>query len=358
MMMRQFSLAVLMLLALLGAAAAEEKPATCTCPALTLDQYMDSSTLIFTGLTLRQSPSTPDGGATFSRLLKIKGVELRSAIVANNRPGGDPACAATFMLNEGRAIFARGNFDTGYYTDKCLVDAANASAAFMHDVAMNYARRAIGQPGLAQGMTQGNLLSVRTSAEGHYRLGNWELAARFYSYASDISRGSPVDRMGFGEAALRIDKPREALTAFDDVLEKNPDNQQAWAGRNRALVQLGRGNELPREGANLADFPWQYDALVVDLPKANLSKAFWVNIKATGRNLAAASFAEAQLVMVDFSGADLSSVSFRGAKLTQVDFSNAKLEGADFDGAELRDIKWPQGYAPPLRLPLPESSKQ
>ena len=187
---------------------------------------------------------------------------------------------------------------------------------------------------------------------------NPEPALLMSQRAAEVSHNSRIDIATMGEAYLQLYLPKLALEKFDDVLEVQSTNQEAWSGRYRALAQLGRWNEVSvGEGARLARLVLRGGEIGGDFKSADFSKSWLEHVSAENRNLTGADFSQSFLVHVNFSGAtlsganfsksrlravnlrgvDLSGVNFAGSTLDTVDLTGAKLDRADFSGADLRE---------------------
>lgn len=326
----------------------------CECTQIPPDQVIRGATLVFVGQTGIPQVVVPEGGASFKNREILKGVHLSVPVIANNRPGGDPSCAVTFMQPQMYFVLAQGFYDSGYYTDKCLMDMANTPGV-LHDqlsgLAAIYSLKQQGFIDTLGPVDMRNLTYLRKVAAFFLQQHSAEQALRYYRYAVDVSRGSLPDLQGEGEAWLMLGQGREALTRFDDVLEKDNTRQNAWGGRYRALALMNRWSELP-EKPNLTGFEWQRGELKSDLANALLSKAWWVQVKAEGRKLTGNDFSHAELSVVSFKGSDLSGSNFSNARLFNVDFTGATLKDVNFDHVNYEQVKWPAGFTPPPSTPL------
>lgn len=327
----------------------------CQCTLIPPDQLVRGATLVFIGQTNVPQIVVPPGGASFRDRQIFKGVQLTTPVVANNRPDGDSDCAFQFMMPVKYLVVAYGSYDAGYYTDKCIMDQANGADAKARDHIMAYAGRYfleqqnyIGSLGPTD---MRDLIYLRKSAAFYLQQHSAEQALSFYKYATDVSRGSLPDLQGQGEAQLQLGNARDALTRFDDVLEKDNTRQDAWQGRYRALALMGRWSELP-EKPDLTGLEWQRSELKSDLLNAVLSKAWWVDIKADGRKLTGNDFSNAELSVVSFRNSDLTGSNFSNARLFDVDFTGATLKDTNFDHVNYEQVKWPEGFTPPPSTPL------
>lgn len=341
----------LLLLALLGLAPGFAQ--ACECTSQPLDQWVRGASLIVVGETMIPRAVVPDGGAQLNHLQVYKGVNLSTAVIANNRPGGDPSCAVQFYLSRPYLVFAYGNYESGYYTDKCAID-VSTDATLLDKIMLrlgiyNYQLEAFLQK--TGYIDMQSLTRVRDVAAFYLEMHSSEQAMRYYKQATLLSRGSVIDLQGEGEGYLQLGMAREALTRFDDVLEKDNTRQAAWSGRYKALALMGRWSELPQDKVNLTGFEWQRAKLGADLANPVLAKSWWVQIDAGGRKLTGADFSGAVLTSVSFKGSDLTGANLSNAKLFDVDFTGAILQDVKLSGINYQNVKWPEGFTPPASLP-------
>ena len=140
---------------------------------------------------------------------------------------------------------------------------------------------------------------------------------------------------------LSINNNKLALSRFDDILEKDGQNQAAWQGRYLALAQMNRWSELPLPRPSLTGLT----LLDLILPKklnlegTDLRQGTWRNIKADDIQAKGANFSGSMIVESRFSGSDLRGADFSGAYLRDVDFRGSRLEGALFEGSELVGVR-------------------
>jgi len=347
-MMKRISILVLVLLLSAGAAQA------CDCPELPPDQVARASTLFFVGQTQIPREVVPKGGASFANSLIWKGARLTTPIIAGNAPEGDASCAAEFFLSETYYIMAYGSYESGYYTDKCALSRVNGESANRDKVMFFLSHHYMKIESFLQENGFGdmqNLTWLRKVAKFYLDEYSPEQAQRYYRHAAIVSRESILDLEGEGEAYLQMGMARQALNRFDDVLEKNNTDPEAWSGRYRALALMGRWDELPGDKPNLAGMVWRQAKLSADLSSPNLTRSWWTQIDAAGRKLTGADFSKSELSVVSFKGADLTGVNFSKSRLFDVDFTGATLKDARFDGASLENVKWPEGFTPPASTP-------
>mgnify|MGYP000924592989 FL=1 len=345
----------LFLALVLFGALAQQRAEACECPFVPADQLARSATMFFVGETRIPREVVPEGGASFGRSLIWKGPRLTTPIVAGNRPGADASCAAEFYLSATYNVLAYGSFDTGYYTDKCLMARLNTEGPdrdrILFFLSMHFMK--------IESFLQENGIGQMQSLNWLRKMGNFyleqnspEQAQRYFRHAAIISRNSVLDLQGEGESFLQLQMGRQALTRFDDVLEKDSTRQDAWQGRHKALALLGRWSELDEEKIDLTGFVWRNGTLAADLDAPVFTKAWWMMVKADGRKLVKADFSRAELSAVSFKGADLTGADFRKARLYGVDFSGATLKDAVLTGVNYEQVTWPEGFTPPASSPL------
>lgn len=83
-------------------------------------------------------------------------------------------------------------------------------------------------------LRRGHLASLR---------GRHDAALSAYLEAATIAPERALPHVSIGAVSLRLDRPAEALTAFDSALERSPGDETALTGRADALVALGRPSE-------------------------------------------------------------------------------------------------------------------
>jgi hypothetical protein len=318
-------------------------------------EKLRAATLVFSGVVVYPFDDTPEDTTLFSINDAVKGVQLRRPALRPNFPDGDPACAATFELNKNYNVFAFGTYETGYYTNACLVEFVPDPQKNDWLMEMLKLRTEMGlmylstQPERAQ--TGLELEQLRMQARDQMAMDNPELALRLFVRAAQLSGDSVVDLFGQGQAYLRLMMAQLALERFDDVLEKDNTRQDAWNGRYQALGLLNRWSELPPEKADLTGFTWRRASLSADLKSPIFAKGWWDEIDASGRSLTGADFSRTFLTNVDFTGADLSNAIFKDAELRNVNFSGANLTGSNLKGRLLgikwdEKTRWPDGFDP------------
>jgi len=362
--------------------------AGCACEVWEPEEAARRATLVFVG---EAQFVYENGTAVFMPSAYMKGMRTLRPTISLNRPGGDPKCEAKFSPQGKYAVFAMGNFDDGYYTDACLQRQLNESDDQQRQVAQilgpvyHEAEPLV----MKLRMEPSDLVSAQKLADVYTRGNDPEPALGQYTYLAELATDPLPYYMGQGEAMLRLgpSKAKDALGRFDDVLEKQPDNQQAWRGRFRALALLERWSELPLSGANVSQVLLTHTAMKAELHGLNLSESILEDFAATGSNLPGldltatsvrradfrntvltqAVFKRVRLSQSDFSGADLSgadisfsrllATSFRGANLEGANFTGAQLDGVDLTGSNLKGAKlqgvssknviWPKGFQPP-----------
>jgi hypothetical protein len=326
----------------------------CECRQVPLDEKIRAATNVIQGEVVYPYQDQPENITAFRVTGAIKGVHLVKPRIANNAPDGDPACAAEFLLGQRYDIMVFGTYESGYYTDAC--NSQHAEKGNIKLLMQMFTMRAknaldlvLATPDLSK-LEGLELVDVRKRGEAHLRLENFEMALRMYARAAQVSRNSWVDLLGQGKAYLKLMMATLALERFDDVLEKKPENKEAWSGRYQALALLDRWKELPAK-ADLTGFWWRNTKLSSDLDAPIFAAGWWDLIDASGRKLAGANFNAAVLTSVNFNGADLTDVSFENARLREVDFSGANLTGAKLS-TQMTQIKWdkntrwPEGFDP------------
>lgn len=329
----------------------------CQCDAVPLDELVQSSTLAFVGRAVVLDMAKTPPQMEFGQTTAYKGVRLLHPVISLNHAGGDPTCTADIETGKDYFIVARGSFDSGYSTDYCALAQANSDPVAQQKLMAQFSLGVIAGNGVLSSIDyeMKDLAALRNYVNFLLASMNSELALQMSKRAIEVSQSSWIDVVGMGEALLQLYQPRQALEKFDDVLEVNTDNQDAWRGRYRALAQMNRWSELPAEGTKLSHLVLRDTSVPVDLKNADFSKSWLEHVNAEKRNLTGANFSESRLVhvgfagaglsganftkarlrAVDFRGVDLSGVSFQGSTLTDVDFIGAKLTGADFSGADL-----------------------
>lgn len=329
----------------------------CQCETLPLDELAQSSTLAFVGRAVALDMSKMPHQMEFGHTTSYKGVRLLHPVISLNHAGGDPSCAADIEIGKDYFIVARGNYDAGYSTDYCALAQANSDPAEQQKLMFQFSLGVIAGNGVLSQVdySMKDLEALRGYVKFLLDSMNPEPALQMAKRAIEVSQSSWIDVGNMGEAFLQLYLPRQALEKFDDVLEVNTDNQDAWRGRYRALAQMGRWSELPAEGAKLSHLILRDATLPVNLKDADFSKSWLDHVVAENRTLTGADFSEARLVHVSFAGAtltganftkthlravnlrgvDLSGISFQGSVLSDVDLLGTKLTGADFSGADL-----------------------
>lgn len=77
-----------------------------------------------------------------------------------------------------------------------------------------------------------------------------------------------------------------------------------------------------------------------NLAKASFEEANCFNTKFIGSRLAGASFKNAECESANFKDADCNGVDFRGARLKYAQFLRTKLQKANFEGVDLKNMFW------------------
>lgn len=333
----------------------------CQCEAVPLEEIMRSSTLAFTGRAIQLDTSTTPARMTFARGVIFKGVELMSPIIALNHAEGESSCVADVEVGKDYFVVARGSYDSGYETDFCTMTQANGDDAERQNLMSLFSLQFIAGSGVqgAIGYEMKDLEALRRYVNFLLDSRNPEPALLMSQRAAEISRNSRIDVATMGEAYLQLYLPKLALEKFDDVLEIQSTNQEAWSGRYRALAQLGRWNEIPvGAGVSFSKLLLRGGEIGGDFKSADFSKSWLEHVSSENRNLTGADFTQAILIHVNFSGStlsganfskarlravnlrgvDLSGVNFAGSILDNVDLTGARLNGADFSGANLRRL--------------------
>lgn len=358
----------------------------CECRDLTGEEATRQAALIFAGDTME---TMPDGKVKYHDRFHMKGYILFYPLIANNRPDGDPSCAAKPVKGEAVLMLAYGNNLTGYYTDICAQKrtATYAQKQEITGILGPSYQTAKGYLDLLKVHPE-SLATARKLAAHYLAMRDGELAFGQYEYAAYISMNEIEDLLGQGEALLQIGAYRadEAGTMFERVLRKEKGNKQALSGRNRALAMLERWNDLPKKdvdlhnlslenvafGANISNLSLENAWLDgVDFTRAKLDRvnltaarlfapkfgeailtgANFTRAKVDGGDFAKANLAESQfdfarLKNVKFTGTNLKGADFTGALLENVDFTGADLTGAKTDDLTATKVKWPRGYKP------------
>lgn len=342
---------------LFGALVFAQPAWACECDTRSLDELYRSTSIAFTSRAISLDMSVTPPRMSFARATVLKGLRVHRPVVALNAPDGDPTCTAGIDVEKDYLVLARGNFDTGYYTDFCLLNQANASPEARQKIQIYFDLQKMAEAPFEGkvGRQMADLLALRAYVNYLLAQMNPEVALKMSERAIEVSGSSWIDVANLGDAYLLLERPQLALQKFDDILEIQPQNQSGWGGRYRALAQMGRWNELPAEKANLARLFLRKTSLGIPLPGADLNHAWLEQVKAEGHNLAAANFSDARLIHVDLShaalaganfskasvratslrGADLRNSNFSGSVLDGVDLTGSKLDGADFSGADL-----------------------
>jgi tetratricopeptide (TPR) repeat protein len=88
---------------------------------------------------------------------------------------------------------------------------------------------------------------------GHQALSRGDARAALESYraAVGLAGDRALPHMLVGRALLALNRPGEALTAFDEALARAADDASALAGRAEALLRLGRRQEAATARARL-----------------------------------------------------------------------------------------------------------
>lgn len=339
--MRRFFIAGL-LAQILASGAAQ----ACSCVPQTAEEVALGSTLIFLGTANMPEPDSDPNKVSFELKGEVKGGRYINPKILANRPGADKTCRAEFEIGQTYLVVTRGTYEDGYYTDKCLVSQM-ADSKFSDEVWKKILLKELKRQLLPRSVYPEDLVAMRALAKFYLDSHSPEVAEGVYRAAGVISRGSVIDEAGRGESFLLLGMGREALAAFDNVLEKEANNEQAWWGRYRALALLNRWAELPPSKALLNNLELRYTTLSADLDQPLFKYVWWYVVDASARKFSGADFTEARLVGVNFSKADLAQANFTKAVLRDVDFTGANLSGANFTGTVLKNIKWPAGFTPP-----------
>ena len=309
----------------------------CECEILPEEEVLRSSTLLFTGVLspLQRRSDTPEGSEVFRGVEIYRGANLNKPTIATNRPGGDPACEVKFLPQRNYTVIARGTYETGYYTDECMLRQLQEGGRERGQkiLAMAALQRLQAQQGTGGGGDLG-AVAARKYGSALLAIHDSEMALLMFRRAAALSNNAPEDSIGQGEALLQLGRPREGLGFFDDVLEKDGANKRAWSGRYRALAQMTRWIELP-EQADMTGLELEGATLSADLVKPVFRSAWWQHVNAEGRKLVGADFSGSLLSHVNFSGADLSGAVFARVKGRDINLSGANLTGADLRGADL-----------------------
>ena len=319
------------LLCLASAPCAAKPPSSCT--PWSVQEAFAAPSLIFKGTPAEIDPS---GIVRFKAIFPLKGIELSKANVrypSDRRPEiGAPVLVAAF-----------GTFETGYSTTTCLIEQYSPKSPSFENLQSEIFKFRSGFEERSRQMGENLtfLLPIRDTA--NYALDNkaGEVAARLYLLATTISKDEEIDVLKQGRALLLINSNKLALSRFDDILEKDGQNQAAWQGRYLALAQMNRWSELPFPRPSLTGLT----LLDLILPKklnlegTDLRQGMWRNIKADGIQAKGANFSGSMIVESRFSGSDFRGADFRGAYLRDVDFRGSRLEGALFEGSELVGVR-------------------
>jgi tetratricopeptide (TPR) repeat protein len=83
--------------------------------------------------------------------------------------------------------------------------------------------------------------------------GRHAAALAAYADAASIAPDRPLPHVSIGTTYLRLERPDEALVAFDAALMRAPSDEQALDGRAGALVALGRRAEAAESLDRIAD---------------------------------------------------------------------------------------------------------
>ena len=335
--------------ALLCALFAPEAAQACSCVPQTAEEIALGSTLVFMGTANMPEPDADPNKVSFELISEIKGGRYINPKIFPNRPGADASCRAEFSIGQQYTIVTRGTYAEGYYTDKCLFSQM-ADSKFAEEVVRRIVLKDIKRNQLPRSVYPEDLVAMRALAKFYLDSHSPEVAEGVYRAAGAISRGSVIDEAGQGESFLMLGMGSDALTLFDNVLEKEPNNEQAWWGRYRALALLNRWSDLPPSKALLNNLELRYTTLPADLDQPVFKYVWWYVVDATARKFPGADFTEARLVGINFSKADLSQANFTKAVLRDVDFTGANLSGTNFTGTVLKNIKWPAGFTPPNNL--------
>jgi len=83
--------------------------------------------------------------------------------------------------------------------------------------------------------------------------GRHAAALAAYADAASIAPDRPLPHVSIGTTYLRLERPGDALDAFDAALARAPSDEQALAGRADALVALGRRADAAESLDRIAD---------------------------------------------------------------------------------------------------------
>lgn len=299
-------------------------------------EIIRGTTLAFLG---QVSEIEAGGWLVFSDVRSLYGVELKTPRVWLSAH----ALSQLSIKRGGRLLVAAvGDFEHGYAAEACVIEQLNKSAeAIDRYLTLFFLKRqesSLAQSGV--GLDYSRLIPLRKAAQQELADGSAELARRFFSRAASISKGQDIDKIGEGQAYLRLGQSKLALSSFDDVLEKDSKNSAAWAGRYQALMQMARFSELPPklpDMPHLALFGVTLPA-TVDLSGRNLSQSWWRGVTAKGAQLSGANLQGSFILESNFNGADLRGANLAGATLRDSSFKNVLWDDKTV---------WPDGFTPP-----------
>ncbi len=322
----------------------------CQCTTMPLEQVVRKSALAFAGIASGSDFVLPEGGAAFEGSQIYKGTRQAPPIVDNNPPDDKGDCAVTFYLGQEYFVIAQGNNDSGYYTDKCMMDLMNTKNAERNRLLVLFSSSFYRKERFLaemKGLDVRDIRALRKLGDFLLKEHRSEEALGYFRQSLRTSRGSVIDSEGMGEAYLQMGLSRAALRRFDDALEKDNSRRPAWLGRYRALAQLGRWSEIPKSDRDLSRLELMDRPIAVDLAGAKLAKSWFVYVDVAAVDFSEVDFSEANLTNTRFNGTNLQRAKFYAAFLYNVDLSTAKLEGADFTGIRYENVKWPEGFTPP-----------
>jgi Tfp pilus assembly protein PilF len=110
-------------------------------------------------------------------------------------------------------------------------------------------------------------------------------AVQHYQEAADLAEKRPLPFVSMGSVYLQMRQPREALRAFDQALQRAPDDLEAMRGKARALEADGKRDEARALASRIAEQDalqqaGQRPAPAVDPRSAELEGHIWAGAQA------------------------------------------------------------------------------
>jgi uncharacterized protein YjbI with pentapeptide repeats len=355
----------------------------CSCWHPEPDEYLSASNLIFRGKVISVKPSPPlsplgpgSGSTTlrgpqsgmtarFEVDVSYKGQILPEVEVAYTSSDG-ANCGWGFVVGDEVTVFAAGNSKQGYGTSMCLMipyASYTRGGDNRYQVAIDgyRERRAALNASLQQHSSDQALLEERAVFFSKYH--DYDDAEAAFSLLLAVNPRHLKGLVGRGDVRYALTRYEDALLDYRAAMDIDQNGEGASKGKAKALVKLGRVNQLGPSDRNFSGFDSGYlsqpSFAGLSLEGANFHDAHLSGVNFSGADLRGADFSDAYMHSCDFSGAKLAGAkfqnlkqayqtSFRDADLDRTDFRNARLfhvtldgahvDGADFSGAKMESV--------------------